>query len=167
LGYVPGAAARGATRRSASPWHSDQRGSFFKASRLQGRRVLEPGDRRVEPGARKDRSAAGITAAGTCFVNCDLSQRDCRTRPIRHHAPWLADFSNRCDDTGAIGVRTRGLDIKAGAAKLKADRAARLVLRLIFACSAWPFKIGNPQSIRARSRRPRFFVKQLKLGYLR
>jgi hypothetical protein len=26
----------------------------------------------------------------------------------------------------AMGVRTRGLDIKAGAAKLKADRAARL-----------------------------------------
>jgi hypothetical protein len=27
-----------------------------------------------------------------------------------------------------MGVRTRGLDIKAGAAKLKADRAARLEL---------------------------------------
>jgi hypothetical protein len=35
------------------------------------------------------------------------------------------DFASRRPDTGAMGVRTRGLDIKAGAAKLKADRAAR------------------------------------------
>jgi hypothetical protein len=35
------------------------------------------------------------------------------------------DFASRCLNTGARGVRTRGLDIKAGAAKLKADRAAR------------------------------------------
>jgi hypothetical protein len=36
-------------------------------------------------------------------------------------------LADRClDTTGAMGVRTRGLDIKAGAAKLKADRAARL-----------------------------------------
>jgi hypothetical protein len=35
------------------------------------------------------------------------------------------DFGSRRPDTGAMGVRTRGLDIKAGAAKLKADRAAR------------------------------------------
>jgi hypothetical protein len=30
-----------------------------------------------------------------------------------------------------MGVRTRGLDIKAGAAKLKADRAARLEAELV------------------------------------
>ena len=36
------------------------------------------------------------------------------------------DFGGRRPDTPAMGVRTRGLDIKAGAAKLKADRAARL-----------------------------------------
>jgi hypothetical protein len=35
------------------------------------------------------------------------------------------DFQGRPLDTGPMGVRTRGLDIKAGAAKLKADRAAR------------------------------------------
>jgi hypothetical protein len=34
-------------------------------------------------------------------------------------------------DTGAMGVRTRGPDIKAGAAKLKADRAARLEAELV------------------------------------
>jgi hypothetical protein len=34
------------------------------------------------------------------------------------------DFPVRSPDTGAMGVRTRGLDIKAGAAKLKADRVA-------------------------------------------
>jgi hypothetical protein len=34
-------------------------------------------------------------------------------------------LADRCLDTGAMDVRTRGLDIKAGAAKLKADRAAR------------------------------------------
>jgi hypothetical protein len=32
---------------------------------------------------------------------------------------------DRCFNTGAMGVRKRGLDIKAGAAKLKADRASR------------------------------------------
>ena len=41
------------------------------------------------------------------------------------------DFSGRPPDTGAMGVRTRGLDIKAGAAKLKADRAARLEAELV------------------------------------
>jgi hypothetical protein len=35
------------------------------------------------------------------------------------------DFGGPRPDTGAMGVRTRGLDIKAGAAKLKADQAAR------------------------------------------
>jgi hypothetical protein len=35
------------------------------------------------------------------------------------------DFCGQRPDTAAMGVRTRGLDIKAGAAKLKADRAAR------------------------------------------
>src|SRR5271166_646843 len=34
------------------------------------------------------------------------------------------DFAGWHRDTGAMGVRTRGLDIKAGAAKLKADKAA-------------------------------------------
>jgi hypothetical protein len=41
------------------------------------------------------------------------------------------DFEGRRPDTGAMGVRTRGLDIKAGAAKLKADRAARLEAELV------------------------------------
>jgi hypothetical protein len=36
------------------------------------------------------------------------------------------DFGGRLPDTCAVGFRTRGLDIKAGAAKLKADRVARL-----------------------------------------
>jgi hypothetical protein len=34
------------------------------------------------------------------------------------------DFRGQRRDTAAMGVRTRGLDIKASAAKLKADRAA-------------------------------------------
>jgi hypothetical protein len=42
--------------------------------------------------------------------------------PVR---PDRIDFDGRSPDTGAMGVRTRGLDIKAGAAKLKADKAAR------------------------------------------
>jgi len=37
----------------------------------------------------------------------------------------VIDFQGQRPDTAAMGVRTRGLDIKAGAAKLKADRAAR------------------------------------------
>jgi hypothetical protein len=41
------------------------------------------------------------------------------------------DFAGRCLNTGAMGVRTRGLDIKAGAAKLKADRAARAEAELV------------------------------------
>jgi hypothetical protein len=41
------------------------------------------------------------------------------------------DFADRCFNTGAMGVRTRGLDIKTGAAKLKADRAARLEAELV------------------------------------
>jgi hypothetical protein len=41
------------------------------------------------------------------------------------------DFRCRRPDTAAMGVRTRGLDIKAGAAKLKADRAARLEAELV------------------------------------
>jgi hypothetical protein len=43
------------------------------------------------------------------------------------------DFAVRCPDTGPMGVRTRGLDIKAGAAKLKADRATRLEAELVVA----------------------------------
>ena len=35
------------------------------------------------------------------------------------------NFSIGRPDTGAMGVRTRELDIKAGASKFKADRAAR------------------------------------------
>jgi hypothetical protein len=46
----------------------------------------------------------------------------CRTAPPGDGI----DFADRCLNTGAMGVRTRGLDIKAGAAKLKADLAARL-----------------------------------------
>jgi hypothetical protein len=41
------------------------------------------------------------------------------------------DFADRCPDTGTMGVRIRGLDIKAGAAKLKADRAARIEAELV------------------------------------
>jgi hypothetical protein len=41
------------------------------------------------------------------------------------------DTGDRCLDTSAMGVRTRGLDIKAGAAKLKADRAARIEAELV------------------------------------
>jgi hypothetical protein len=36
-----------------------------------------------------------------------------------------------------MGVRTRGLDIKAGAAKLKADRAARLAELLVDRWNRW------------------------------
>jgi hypothetical protein len=43
----------------------------------------------------------------------------CRTAPPGDGI----DFADRCLNTGAMGVRTRGLDIKAGAAKLKADLA--------------------------------------------
>jgi hypothetical protein len=35
------------------------------------------------------------------------------------------DLFGRHPDTGAMGVRTRGPDIKAGAAKFRTDRAAR------------------------------------------
>jgi hypothetical protein len=38
------------------------------------------------------------------------------------------DFGGRPPDTGAMGVRTRGLDIKAGAAKLRARAEAELVV---------------------------------------
>jgi hypothetical protein len=41
------------------------------------------------------------------------------------------DFGGRPLDTGAMGVRTRGLDVKAGAARLKADRAAREEAELV------------------------------------
>jgi hypothetical protein len=44
--------------------------------------------------------------------------------PFGFPGPGRVDTSGRSLDT-AMGVRTRGLDIKAGAAKLKADRAAR------------------------------------------
>jgi hypothetical protein len=37
-----------------------------------------------------------------------------------------------------MGVRTRGLDIKAGAAKLKADRAARLEAELVAPSASTP-----------------------------
>jgi hypothetical protein len=48
---------------------------------------------------------------------------------VPHRPPPIAprvDFTARRLDTGEMGVRTRGLDIKAGAAMLKADRAARI-----------------------------------------
>jgi hypothetical protein len=40
------------------------------------------------------------------------------------------DFHGRRLNTDAMGVRTRGLDIKAGAAKFRADRAACEDLRV-------------------------------------
>jgi hypothetical protein len=43
---------------------------------------------------------------------------------------WI-DSRSWCADTSAMGVRTRGLNIKAGAAKLKADRAARAEAELV------------------------------------
>jgi hypothetical protein len=51
----------------------------------------------------------------------------CRTA----HPSDGIDFADRCLNTGAMGVRTRGLDIKAGAAKLKAERAARAEAELV------------------------------------
>jgi hypothetical protein len=45
---------------------------------------------------------------------------------VPHRPPeYRIDFAKPCFDTGAMGVRTRGLDITAAAAMLKADRAAR------------------------------------------
>jgi hypothetical protein len=46
-------------------------------------------------------------------------RRPAESREQDHFKGWRAD-------TGALGFRTRGLDIKAGIAKLKADRVARL-----------------------------------------
>jgi hypothetical protein len=45
----------------------------------------------------------------------------------------MVDDNEKADRYSALmmGVRTRGLDIKAGAAKLKADRAARLEAELV------------------------------------
>ena len=40
-------------------------------------------------------------------------------------ADCTIDFSGQRTDTRAMGIRTRGPDIKAGAAKFRADRAAR------------------------------------------
>jgi hypothetical protein len=50
------------------------------------------------------------------------------------------DTTGRRADTSAMGVRKRGLDIKAGAAKLKADRAARVEAELVIDrwIGAWP-----------------------------
>src|ERR1700733_7798540 len=53
-----------------------------------------------------------------------------KVRRKRERRSWI-DFSGWRPDTTAMGVRTRGLDIKAGAAKLKADRAARLEAELV------------------------------------
>jgi hypothetical protein len=44
----------------------------------------------------------------------------------RKKALGRIDSRGRRADTGAMGVRTPGLDIKAGAVKLRADRAARV-----------------------------------------
>jgi hypothetical protein len=53
------------------------------------------------------------------------------------------DASCRSHDTGAMGVRTRGLDIEAGAAKLKADRAARLEAELVVDRPNWRLATGR------------------------
>ena len=45
--------------------------------------------------------------------------------PRSSPADCTIDFSGQRTDTGAMGIRTRGPDIKAGAAKFRADRAAR------------------------------------------
>ena len=44
-----------------------------------------------------------------------------------------------------MGVRTRGLDIKAGAAKLKADKAARLVAKLVI--DRWNRRLATGRDI--------------------
>ena len=46
-----------------------------------------------------------------------------------------------CKLRDGMGVRTRGLDIKAGAAKLKADRAARLEAELVV--DRWNRRLGH------------------------
>jgi hypothetical protein len=54
-----------------------------------------------------------------------------------------------------MGVRTRGLDIKAGAAKLKADRAARAAWRLV---ATWPRLAPECGSLRLAQRTVRVIV---------
>ncbi len=53
-----------------------------------------------------------------------------RRRSRARKAP-AGSTPGRRTDTAAMGVRTRGLDIKAGAAMLKADKAARLEAELV------------------------------------
>jgi hypothetical protein len=64
---------------------------------------------------------------GVLFAGCAGPAVRCRTAP-----PIVGiDLADWCLNTGPMGVRTRGLDIKAGAAKLKADEAARLEAELV------------------------------------
>jgi hypothetical protein len=70
-----------------------------------------------------------ITAPEDGSVNCDLSQPGLSISSVMREGYCILrriDPADRRLDTGAMGVRTRRLDIKAGAAKLRADRAARL-----------------------------------------
>jgi hypothetical protein len=88
-----------------------------------GRGVSEAGAVQEDlPHERNPRTTLMTTATtGVLFAGGAGPAVRCRTAP-----PMVGiDFADRCLNTGPMGVRTRGLDIKAGAAKLKADRAAR------------------------------------------
>jgi hypothetical protein len=73
-------------------------------------------DRHVTPGAKRPPAPSVL--------------REPDQPPARKREDGI-DFADQCFNNGAMGVRTRGLDIKAGAAKLKADRATRTEAKLV------------------------------------
>ena len=68
------------------------------------------------------------TTAATAIANHRIPILRSGGEPVRTASASRVGLLGR---TGAMGVRTRGLDIKAGAAKLKADKAARLEAELV------------------------------------
>jgi hypothetical protein len=71
------------------------------------------------------------TAPSSSRLRLQGGRRKGRRTIDARRAGGRVDTGDRSHDTGSMGVRTRGLDIKAGAAKLKADRAARLEAELV------------------------------------
>jgi hypothetical protein len=91
-----------------------------------------PVDRQIAAGAAV---IAGLRANSTClrFIDRHVTQGEKRPaapsilairQPGRRPRRRI-DFLGLSRDTDEMGVRTRGLDIKAGASKFKADQVAR------------------------------------------
>jgi hypothetical protein len=88
------------------------------------------GESSIAPTMRTRRLPTTPSDSSICIliISVDRGRHRCYASKIRSSAEGVGGDRHRgpCSDTGAMGIRTRRLNINGGAAKLKADWAARL-----------------------------------------